>query len=167
MTKTTKKAPDESEKHPLRRFVYCGRRYRPDNAKMFDTFVEIEDGKRVDKHDYHAWSASRQQSFIIGGVYDGRCSKTNSVWFHTFELQGHTPQDIVTGVSQDEPTQWSLLDTAARLTKTDAATSKRLIKESREYWRECMGPIRHAYLNANAAERRGIRSLLIDDLLRA
>jgi hypothetical protein len=85
------------------------------------------------------------------------------VWFHTFEQEGRSDNpDKFTG----NVAGWSLLDAAARQVKADALSVKRLNRERRDEWRACLAPIRDAYQAANNAQRRAIRTLLIDDLLR-
>lgn len=166
------KKKHESEYAPTKRFVYQGRRYV--NGKMFDAFLELTNENTAVQLGEHRWQVKpKRQAFVIGDVYDGKCTDDGSVWFHTFEQVGpialgnesHEDEGL-NEAFDDDVTAWGLLDTADRLRKVDDATEKRLLKDRREGWRECLAPIRRAYQQGNAAERRAIRNLLVDDLLR-
>ena len=142
---------------PTRTLAYMGR--RRDGDKLKNVFVALDADGEPDHTQEHWYKANARTDMIIGAIYYAPITDEGTTWFAAWERVG----------DMDEETcmRWSLADQAARNEKADRDSRKRLIKERRDLWRECLAPIREHYLQANAAERRAIRNLLVDDLLRA
>jgi len=160
--KPAKRAPAKKEVVTTKRLVYQGVRF--DGRTLHHLFSEVGEKNYVEQLDKYRWLYKpKYASFILGRVYAGECTDEGAAYFSTFDAQLISP--ALEASLTPMITLWSLLDAAARKQKHQKAAYARLKTEKLRAWRDCVAPIRLEYLSATTAERRVIRSMLLDELL--